>query len=90
MTTKTMRVYPDDEQRTQLLAAVHNVSGADFYHRVLTFWVENNQDEANDLFRRVQRAVLSNDREQLRALFQGGVEAQVDDDMRRLERVGRE
>lgn len=90
MTTKTMRVYPDDEQRTQMLAAVHHVSGADFYHRVLDFWVENNQAEANDMFTRVQRAVLSNDREQLRALFRDGVEAQVDDDMRRLERVGRE
>ena len=90
MTTKTMRVYPDDEQRTQMLAAVHQVSSAAFYHRVLDFWVENNQAEANDMFKRVQQAVLSNDREQLRAVFREGVEAQVDDDMRQLDRIGRE
>ena len=89
MTTKTMRVYPEDEQRTRMLATFHNQSGAEFYHRILDYWVENNQEEANALFARVQRAVLSNDREQLRAVFHEGVEAQVDEDMRYLDRVGR-
>lgn len=87
--TKTMRVHPIDEHRTRLLAAVHREPTADFYHRVLDFWVENNQAEANEVFQRVQNAVLSNDREQLRAVFAEGVDAQVEDDMRYLESVGR-
>lgn len=89
MTTKTMRVYPDDEHRTRMLATLHSQSTSEFYHRILDFWVENNQAEANELFAKVQNAVLSNDREQLRAVFRAGVEAEVDEDMRYLEQVGR-
>jgi hypothetical protein len=89
MTTKTMRVYPDDEQRTRMLATLHNQSGAEFYHRILDFWVEHNQTAANELFAKVQHAVLSNDREQLRAVFRESVSARVDEDMRYLEQVGR-
>lgn len=89
MTTKTMRVYPEDEQRARLLATVHGESNAEFIHRVLTFWVENNHDAAGELFRRAQDAVLSGDRDQLRAVFREGVDAAVDEDMAHLDRVGR-
>ncbi len=89
MTTKTMRVYPDDEQRARVLATLHHESGPDFYRRVLDFWVESNRDQASALFESVQRAVLSNDREQLRAAFRSTVDAQVDEDMAYLEQVGR-
>jgi hypothetical protein len=88
--TKTMRVFPDDEQRTHMLAALHNQSGAEFYHRVLSFWVESNRNEANALFTRVQQAVLSNDRDQFRAIFREGLSDEVDEAMSYLDTVGRE
>jgi Tfp pilus assembly pilus retraction ATPase PilT len=90
MATKTTRVYPEDDQRAHMLATLHHESAPDFYHRVLDFWVENNREEANQLFSRVQRAVLSNDREQLRAVFREGVANRVDEAVDYIDRVGRE
>ena len=89
MTTKTMRVHPDDEQRTRVLATMHRESGADFYHRVLDFWIDNNRDEANQLFREVQEAVLSNDREQLRAVFHAASDAMAEEDAAYIDSLGR-
>jgi hypothetical protein len=89
MLTKTMRVYPDDEQRARVLATMHHESGADFYHRVLDYWIENNRDEASRLFQNVQSAVLSNDRERLRAVFHEAADAMATEDAAYLEGIGR-
>jgi hypothetical protein len=87
MNIKTMRVYESDLDRARFLAAVRHELPQDVLRAALDEFVSNHRDEMTAQFDRVRVAVLSDNRDGLRAAFLAKVPAQVDADMRHLERL---
>lgn len=87
MLTKPQRMLAEDVQRLRVLAAVRNETPQQLLHRALNEFIEAHRSELDGSFERVQSAVLSNDREQLRAVFAAAVPGQVEADLRRIDRL---
>lgn len=85
--TKSARLYAEDVERAQMLAAVRRESPQQLLHAALNEFVENHRSELDGAFRLVQKAVLSNDRAALRRAFVAAGHEAVSDDVRRVQRL---
>jgi tetrahydrodipicolinate N-succinyltransferase len=81
---KTARLYAEDVERAQMLAAVRRESPQQLLHAALNEFVENHRSELDGAFQLVQHAVLSNDRDELRRAFVAAARGTAQDDVRRL------
>lgn len=85
--TKTARLYAEDVERAQMLAAVRRESPQQLLHAALNEFVENHRSELDGAFRLVQKAVLSNDRAELRRAFVAAGHVAARDDVRRIKHL---
>ena len=85
--TKTARLYTEDVERAQLLAAVRRESPQQLLHAALNEFVENHRSELDGAFRLVQKAVLANDRAELRRAFVAVGHEAARDDVRRIQHL---
>lgn len=85
--TKTARLYAEDVERAQMLAAVRRESPQQLLHAALNEFVENHRTELDGAFQLVQKAVLSNDRAELRRAFATAGHKAARDDARRVKQL---
>jgi hypothetical protein len=85
--TKTARLYAEDIDRAQMLAAVRQETPQQLLHAALSEFIETHRDELDASFRRVQEAVLSNDLAETRRIFREAGRASASQDARRIQQL---
>lgn len=87
MTTRTARLYESDVHRAQVIAAVRGESAQDVLHLALEEFIANHRVELQGVFRAVQDAVLSDNREDLRVILASSVPRLARSDAARVARL---